>query len=337
MIWTNWDPLTDIIVSDIYTGPFQMDVEPSVAADFDTIRKETKEDLDNLASYLESLNVKVYRPKFERVPECPLVPARDQYFVYGDTIYNLYTSISNRYYDSLTHTETFKKFFKQGYNWISAPPPMKREPVPKWWKQGMSIYQNSPDLLWHGATMFRCGDSIIANVKGPGTKLGFEWMKKNLPKGTRIFDNNSPIYGSWGHIDHGWFMTDDNTVFCKSLDWLPPVLRDKNIIELKDEYELDKNIPNLIDTFTENKAEWINTYVSQWTGYDQVVHFHTNVLVVDSKNVIFSNEVPALFDAMDNMGIKCHAVNFRHSGFWEGGIHCMTNDLRRTGERRKIL
>ena len=36
-------------------------------------------------------------------------------------------------------------------------------------------------------------------------------------------------------------------------------------------------------------------------------------------------------------GITCHVVNMRHSMFWEGGIHCLTLDVSRRGEKRQVV
>lgn len=340
-VWTDWDPLQDIIVTDCYTGNLNLPLEGSALKDFNTILHETKDDLDNLSNYLTKLGVNVHRPKFKH-PQTPIVPARDQYLVYGDTIYQNYTSIKDRYNDAANYYEVFKNFFHRfNYNWISQPPPVNidiEENDTKWWKEGPRIYKYLEDqILWHAATMFKCGDAVILNSQGPGTQSGLEWMIRNLPEGTRVFDNKASIWRNWGHIDHGFFMTDDETVFCKSIDWVPPCLRDKNLIQFSSKHDLDKNAYTLMESHLDNPTEWVKRYVEKWTGYEQAVHFHTNALVVDSENVLFSTEVPELFDAMDNLNIRCHAVSQRHSGFWEGGIHCMTNDLKRNGNKRKII
>jgi hypothetical protein len=343
-VWTGWDPLQDILVSDCYLGELNPPIDSSVRSDYNTILRETKEDLDNLSNYLTKLGVTVHRPKFRYIPTAPIVPVRDQYHVYGNTIYQTYTSIKNRYFDSLNYYEVFQKFFRaSSYNWISQPiPPLDSlntsENNTKWWKNGRQIYNSlSENILWHTATAFNCGDSLIINHDGPGTSDGLRWFKRNLPPNTKVYRNNSKIWNNWGHIDHGWFMTDDNTVFCKSTEWVPPCLRDKNLIEFKEEYNLDGRAGNLIKAHTDNETEWIQNYIAQFTGYDQEVHFDSNVLVVDPHNVIFSEEIPSMFDAMDKLNIRCHTVHQRHSGFWEGGIHCMTNELSRDGERRKIV
>ena len=35
---------------------------------------------------------------------------------------------------------------------------------------------------------------------------------------------------------------------------------------------------------------------------------------------------------IEQEGITCHVVPWRTRGFWDGGIHCITLDVRRRGE-----
>ena len=64
MIWTEWDPLEEIIVG---VCPPEHFYDNFVKDDrclplLNTILKETREDLDNLSSMLEAMGIKVYRP-----------------------------------------------------------------------------------------------------------------------------------------------------------------------------------------------------------------------------------------------------------------------------------
>ena len=72
-------------------------------------------------------------------------------------------------------------------------------------------------------------------------------------------------------------------------------------------------------------------------GYPQVVSFSSNVLVVDSNNIIFDRDLPKLFEFMKTIGVKCHVSVMRHRKFWAAGIHCSTLDIRRRGNKRKII
>jgi hypothetical protein len=114
-VWTDWDPLEEVIVGNCYApGELDWSVDPALQQSFNTVLAETKQDLDNLAQLLQALGVQVHRPKTHKYqhsvelpvfsvqcPASPIVP-RDQYLVYGDTVYQTYTSMTDRYFDSLS-------------------------------------------------------------------------------------------------------------------------------------------------------------------------------------------------------------------------------------------
>jgi N-dimethylarginine dimethylaminohydrolase len=83
--------------------------------------------------------------------------------------------------------------------------------------------------------------------------------------------------------------------------------------------------------------EHLSGWMNEWKGYWQNVAFDFNVLVVDSKNIFISNQQPRLQELLDKRGITCHIAPIRHNIFWEAGIHCLTLDVKRRGEKRTIL
>lgn len=354
--WTEYDPLKEVIVGDCNDpGDFDWFLDENVKPKFNLILEETKEDLHSLSEYLTKLGIGVHRPKPNKIngpvdlgnftipnPASPIVP-RDQYLSYNNTILQTYTSMVDRYLDSATYYDIFKQMFDKGHNWISMPPPVLQDlaETEKWWIKGDEIYHDKlkDKLLWHTATMFKLGDALITNTNGPGNNNGLEWMARNLPD-TRIIQNVDTHQGSYGHIDHGWFMTDDETVFCVDKSWVPVVLRNKEIIELHDYFDPFDDEKFFIDyTSTSGKysVEWLDKWLNGWKGYSQECFFDTNVLVLDSNNILFTNEQPRIFKLMESRGINCHVVPQRHSFFWEGGVHCLTLDLVRDGVKRSVV
>ena len=342
-VWTDWDPLEEVIVGDCYApGSLDWAIEPSLQDSFNTVLDETKQDLDSLSILLQQLDVQVHRPRVHayqrsvdlatfsvQCPISPIVP-RDQYLVYGDMIYQTYTSMTDRYLDSQSYYDIFRRLFDQGHNWISQPPPNLRNlPVNKnWCNQGSLIYNHlyHNQLLWHTATMFKCGDRLITNTTGPGSSAGLDWMRRNLPSNT-VVENNNTTMRNWGHIDHGFFMINDDTVICVDRVFVPECLRDKRI------HEIQQYLPKeSVDPGTP-----IDQLLDPSKGYEQVVAFDTNVLVVDSYNVVFDSNMPELFEFLATLNIKCHVAQLRHRKFWASGIHCSTLDIRRRGEKRKIV
>ena len=338
-VWTDWDPLEEVIVGNCYApGDLDWCIPAEHLDAFNRILFETKEDLDSLEVLLTSLQVKVHRPKVftysdkivlnkftVQQPMAPIVP-RDQYLVYGNTIYQTYTSMTDRYFDSLSYYDIFQNMFVNGSNWISQPPPNLLD-LPKdksWHNRGQTIYHQlfSKQLLWHTATMYKCGDRLITNTLGPGTKTGLNWMQKNLPLST-VINNPNTIMGNWGHIDHGF----DDTVICVDRNFVPKYLAAKTIHE----------IGQFITAETVDPEVPLYQLLDPSKGYTQVVAFNSNVLVVDSNNIVFDKHIPELFEFMNTIGVNCHVSPMRHRKFWAAGIHCVTLDIKRRGNKRNII
>lgn len=355
MIYTEYDPLEEVIVGDIYSpGELDKFLPKKSLVGFNKILQETKEDLNNLESFLKSANIKVHRPEvinhpaeYElpnfkiKFPISPSVP-RDAYIVKGKTILQTYTSLTDRYFDGYGYYKIFKEKFDQGYNWISQPAPMlKNLTDEETWFFDSELYntQLSDRVLWHTATLFQAGDAFIVNQRGPGSQSGLEWVKKNLPD-TRFIDNENTVFKSYGHIDHGFILIDDDTVIHAGIEWVPQVLRNKKLIDIKQylpELNMDRFLSDYKDAGSKYNVGWIEKYLENWKGYNQEVCFDLNVLILDSKNILWARHIPELFAYLKTFGIESHVCNMRHSLYWEGGIHCSTLDISRKGEKRKII
>ena len=86
----------------------------------------------------------------------------------------------------------------------------------------------------------------------------------------------------------------------------------------------------LNDDFT----DFVETWLKDWVLYVEETVFDVNMLIINPTNVIVNNYNKKVFDAFERHGITPHIINFRHRYFWDGGIHCITSDLGRTGEMK---
>lgn len=355
MVYTEFDPLEEVIVADSY-APGDLDhLFPNQSlSSFNRILEETKEDFDNLADFLTKGGVKVTRPEVLKYPDHismsgfdvrfpmgPTVP-RDQYKVQGKTILQTYTSLTDRYFDGLSFYKIFSDLFSQGYNWVSqpAPPLVPVTPEDLWYVNGGPYRSKLKDrLLFHTATMFPVGDKIIINSRGPGNDMGFEWLKRNLPEFTFI-ENHGTRANNFGHIDHGFVMIDDETVIHGGIDWVPLPLRNLKLIDVE-QFVPKPNTAQYKEDYCaaggRYELAWIEKYLDNWKGYNQDVCFDLNVLIVDRNNIIFGRELPELFAYLKKFNIECHVCEQRHMLFWEGGIHCGTLDVKRRGNMRSII
>jgi hypothetical protein len=75
----------------------------------------------------------------------------------------------------------------------------------------------------------------------------------------------------------------------------------------------------------------VETWLDHWVGYVEETVFDVNMLTIDPKNVIVFGYNDTVFKALDKYNITPHIVPLRHRYFWDGGIHCVTMDMRRKG------
>ena len=83
-------------------------------------------------------------------------------------------------------------------------------------------------------------------------------------------------------------------------------------------HELDRDDMNFIDD-----------YLANWIGYCDETLFDLNMSVIDENNVMAISQNSIVYDKLESLDIKVHKVPFRHRFFWDGGLHCITNDLVR--------
>ena len=72
---------------------------------------------------------------------------------------------------------------------------------------------------------------------------------------------------------------------------------------------------------------------SKWIGNSQETVFEVNMLVIDEKNIFCIAEDDFACRRLESMGFNVHVVDFKTRGFWDGGLHCLTVDIHRTGDK----
>jgi hypothetical protein len=77
--------------------------------------------------------------------------------------------------------------------------------------------------------------------------------------------------------------------------------------------------------------DYVNQYCKTWVGNFTETYFEVNVLVLDHNNILCIGGHDSLFEEFAKRGITAHVTPFRARTFWDGGMHCNTLDIRRTG------
>jgi arginine deiminase len=76
-------------------------------------------------------------------------------------------------------------------------------------------------------------------------------------------------------------------------------------------------------------VEFVERYLKDWVGYCEETIFDLNLSIIDEENVMAISQNSLVYERLESLGIKVHKVPFRHRFFWDGGLHCITNDLVR--------
>lgn len=348
-VFSEFQPLEEMIVGRTYPPEaFELVEDIELRQMLQRIAHETEEDCQSLAQILESHGVRVRRPEilfdlFEQghhktklkmlkaglwetgYPNPPLAP-RDLNLALGDQILSLYSRTTNRWLESQAFATLFMEYYKQGAKWISMPPPILSDSATSY-----ADYEGKA-LLYHAACFVKCGRDIFhtppggAVKGGRGTREGLRWIKENLNGDYRFHE----VQARPGHLD-------GKIAFLKPgliLSWLPKeelpdILRSWDMIPLYSKSPLPEEFQRLRGK--RYYKEFVQKWLTEWIGYVDETYFDVNIISINENLVVLNGENPRLIKELKNYGIDAIPFNFRHRYFWDGGLHCLTLDIRRKG------
>jgi hypothetical protein len=328
--YTSWQPLEAVIVGRAYTPDyFDFLKNTQVRNQLQQILSETAEDLDNLQRTIEQYGAQVFRPDLPDknnfynyqtmgiVPIPPLTP-RDWQISLGQKLLRIIPvpeldNICSLFQDQVVNPHKSRWDADCILNGASASCIVRvgrdvffdnsdfLQPQQSRW-----IAENilGPEYRIHEAVTDGHGDAVFAILK-PGVILSSK-HDENLN-----FDKDFP----------GWEVL---RVMDSSID--------AAMATGKFKYE---NSPGAWyvtgQTPSPEFSNYVNTYLTEWTGFVAETVFDVNCLVLDESNVIFSAYNKTVFDFCERHHINPIICELRHSYFWDGGISCCTQDLRRRG------
>ena len=334
--YTSWQPLEEVIVGSVYTPEyFNFISDSNIKGQLARLLDETTEDLDNLQRVIEQYGAKVRRPRlpdidmFQRnqinadgAPIPPLTP-RDWQITLGEKLLRVLNvtemdDICNEY--------------------ANAQPGCLIAPHQDKWDSshvmidavascivlvGTDIFFDRSDWMTDGQmqwiqdnvldSRFKCrraitkghGDAVFAILK-PGVILS------SMHDGDINYKDSFP----------GWEV-------CKV--WDASIFAAMEVGKFRYEnFNGRWYAPGLNPTaeFT----NFVDTYLTKWTGFVSETVFDVNCLVLDESHVIFSSYNKQVFDFCRQHKIEPIICELRHKYFFDGGISCCTQDIRRRGE-----
>ena len=281
------------------------------------IADETEEDYQTLEKLLKDLGVKTYRSfldinkigSLKNIFRPPVNP-RDHFAVLGEKIY---VGMGN----TTGYTDVLRKIEKDN----------------------LILYEEG-NFVIDTATICRVGKDIWWDISN---NIKFE-----------IIDRYKKQWESEGfrvHISNRGYHSD--SAFC--------VVKPGCIVSLNEIQDYETEFPNWdvlylpdqswakVDPFLEMKKKvggcwwlkgeehndeliaFVNTWLNDWVGYVEETVFDVNMLSVDENTIICNNYNKEVFKHFKKHKVEPIVFNFRHRYFWDGGVHCITQDLYREG------
>jgi hypothetical protein len=333
--FTSWQPLEEVIVGRAYPADyFDFIDNPQVKNQLGQILDETEEDLLNLSHTIEQYGAKVLRPdlidkqqfqtyqlKNNGAPLPPLTP-RDWQITLGNKLLRI---LPIQELDSICNS------YEQESAGAVVNPHGKR------W---------DPNCILNGASascIVRVGRDVFFDNSDYLKPHQSRWIADNL-LGTeyRIHEAVTDGHGDavFAILKPGVILSskhDVNLNFDKDFPgWEVCKIWDTSIHAAmavgKFRYEESPGAWYVQgQTPTPEFTEYVNTYLTKWTGFVAETVFDVNCLVLDEQNVIFSAYNKTVFDFCEQHKINPIICELRHSYFWDGGISCCTQDIRRRG------
>jgi glycine amidinotransferase/scyllo-inosamine-4-phosphate amidinotransferase 1 len=283
------------------------------------VLEETQKDLHEIAKTLESLGVKVHRPRFRDFSKiyktdnwevdgyynyCP----RDTVLIVNDKAIEVPMTLRHRQNEA---EETLKPLFDQNH-WVQAPRPKLLD----------SIYQredlSKPTLLdgepvFDAANVIKHNNDLLYLVSNTGNKDGAKWLETYCKE---TFGNEYNVHTAEGvyayiHIDTTFVFLREGLVLVNPsrVNW--------------------RNMPHFISTLdriwapepypTQVMEDWCPA--SPWLGM--------NILPINSELCMVEEHQVLLMKELKKWGIESIPVKLRHARTLSGGPHCVTLDVVR--------
>ena len=325
---TGFQPLEVCVVGRSYPPEFYSKIKNSnVRSVMEKIAVETEEDYQKLISILKNFQIQIERPEiltdnnFEeymlvredgsRWYQPPPMNPRDSLLVVGDQLFvnRPWGETYKDFYDNIIDKISGKKYHIKDLpdiNFINAPS-ITRVGKDLYFDNISTIPKNLVDTYFpnyrcHGVETGGHSDGVFCPVT-PGlivSLLDYQNYQKTFPGWEVVYLPGQ----SWEKVTPFLKLKEKN----KGKWWIPG-------------QEMNDEVTN-----------FVNTWMNDWVGYVEETVFDVNMLVIDKKNVICNNYNEKVFEALDRHGVTPHYCNFRHRYFWDGGLHCITLDLRRKGD-----
>lgn len=322
--YTGFQPLKEVWLGDCYPSEWYESFDSQTQDFFYQITEITKSDLTKIEKKLNELGVKVQRPQLNdkslflddhgNLCKPPITP-RDWAITIANNLY-----IIPQYPNLITgFDDTIQEYKKNNLNVHvldrTIPDPMCFVPFPSVVRVGTDLYL---DHSRHGEDIVRYNNFLTA-AKALANKYRVHI--------THTGDHSDGVFCpvAPGQIFSTHYRSQyQNTFPGWEVFWLTDTTKFRKINGSNRDWWVDG-----YDYAHFNHA--VSAVAKDWIGNSAETVFEVNMLVVDEKNILCIAEDDAGFKRLEQLGITPHVVDFRTRKFWDGGLHCLTVDIHRTG------
>ena len=320
--FTGFQPLEEAWIGGTYPTSFYKHLPNEIEDTFCRISEQTQTGFDKLEKVLKGLGVTVHKPKFTdniedyhdsfgNLIKPPIAP-RDWILTLGNELL-----ITPQGYCKEPYQHVIDLYIKNNEN-VTI---LDRSKDPRAW------------IVFPGVV--RVGKRLIVDTAINAINDSLETVKQAMAR----YETEYEIFytNAGGHLDGVFCPIKAKHIFASH--WAEKTLYDKTfpdwqVFWIQTE---KKNKRNGRWWTAENNfyspifSKHIEEKAADWVGNSKETVFEANMLVVDEINVICIAEHQPSFKKMRELGIEPHVVDFPTRHFWDGAIHCITVDIRRSG------
>ena len=344
--YCTFDPLKTAIVGDVFPiEKFKHIREDKVLSPLARVIDETKEDLENLSNTLKKFGVEVHRPDMSETPDDlsayrrkPPQQTRDDMAVVGEGCF-----VANNlpeYHYIFANIDSDKMYYPERYMDYTDPS----------FTYELNIDQNNiPDQQRLLSTSFihLLGRDIFWGTNTPGWKDSpIIQHHKQLWESQGFRVNIQATEEMGGHGDATWCILKPGVIATlhdlqnyaeKFPGWDILYLEDKYWDQLSPFRTMKKKVGGKWwiqgEEHNDELINYVESWLGNWVGYCEETVFEVNMLSINPELVLVNSYNERVFDFLKKHKIEPVICTQRHRWFWDGGVHCLTQDLYREGEQ----
>ena len=334
-----FDPLKTCIVGRCYPPEFFHWVKNKKAREIlERVAIETEEDFQNLIAILESFGVEVLRPNVQVETSIdnynpPPVTPRDFILMSGNRF--IFSEVTKSFISDDEHPmDTFSHMFYDDI--IESINDKCIIDIVKDKHSNNTIDYSSGAITQYDDLFFSSNGMVDSS---PYDDFGITQIKHMINQNTRFMPLSGHLDGQFCIIKRGvvlctewvplavaeeYFPDDWEILYIPTVNWQSDKL---NLPQIKEKTNGRWWIPG--EDLTDDIIDVVDTWLSNWVGYSEETNFSINMLSIDEENIIVPSPNITIDGIFKKHNITPHVCNFRHSIFWDGGLHCITSDINR--------